>query len=407
MQRIATRYFALAGLLANIGLVSFFAFWFVNKVGDSDAYHAVREKVLGTRDGVEVFPINPVGSGQINPDLRDMPVRAWHKIHQNEGKGYARQAHAGAAFDPVRGRLMVFGSDTHGRNWDNSVRVFDMATLRWSRAYQPDSPETYRVNNSGIPVAGSGEERPWAMHTFDAVEFDSLSDLLIVASHPGQLDPKKHHAKAITPEVWRQIKQHPTWGYDVELNQWRPLALKGVSYFPYGMAFDSFARELIGVKPGGYRAFSLESMQWRKLGKGAPSAWHNTSAFDSDRKIVVTFGAHWRDNSVWQYRIGDKQDRKMPTPGERPPGADSAPLVYHPGIKRVVALVERPDVGSLGITETWLYDTGQDSWTKLASAELPFAISMNYQMVYDPNHDLMVLVANAPRDPVSIWVLKL
>jgi hypothetical protein len=183
--------------------------------------------------------------------------------------------------------------------------------------------------------------------------------------------------------------------------------LKGVSYFPYGLTFDPFARDLIGVKPGGYRAFSLDAGEWRDLGKGAPRAWHNTSAFDTDRNIVVTFGTNRRDDSVWQYRIGDKKDRKMPTPGQRPPGADSAPLVYHPGIKKVVALVERPNAEGLGVTETWLYDTKADSWKAAQSAELPFAIGMNYQMVYDPNHDLMVLVANARRDPVSVWVLRL
>jgi hypothetical protein len=282
-----------------------------------------------------------------------------------------------------------------------------MGALRWSRAYQPDSPETYRVNADGIPVAGLGDERPWAMHTFDAVEFDPLSDLLIVASHPDHLNPNKQHSKAIAPELWRQIRYHPTWGYHVERNEWRPLALKGVSYFPYGVTFDPFARELIGVKPGGYRAFSLDAGEWRKLAKGAPRAWHNACAFDSDRNIVVTFGTHWRGDSVWQYRIGDKKDRKMPTPGERPPGADSAPLVYHPGIKKVVALVERPDAEGLGITETWLYDTMADSWKAVRSAEIPFAIGMNYQMDYDPNHDLMVLVANAPRDPVAVWALRL
>jgi hypothetical protein len=407
IRRIATRYLATAGLLANVGLASFFAFWFVNKIGDSDVYHAVRLQVLGTQDGVDVVPINPAGSGQVNPELRALPAGTWHKIHQHADEGFERQAHAGAAFDPVRGRLMVFGSDTHDQDWDNSVRFFDMAALRWSRAYPPDAPDTYRVNSDGVPVAGNREERPWAMHTFDSVEFDPLSDILVVASHPGHLNPNTPHSNAIDPELWREIEHHPTWGYHVESNLWRPIALKGISYFPYGATFDPFARELIGVKPDGYRALSLDSGIWRKLGKGSPRAWHNTAAFDSEHRIVLTFGTNWRDNSIWQFEVGGEKGRKMPTPGERPPGADSAPLVYHPGIKKVVALVERPDVGSLGITETWLYDTLKDSWEAVPSADLPFAIGMNYQMVYDPNHDIMVLVANAPRDPVSVWVLRL
>jgi hypothetical protein len=76
-------------------------------------------------------------------------------------------------------------------------------------------------------------------------------------------------------------------------------------------------------------------------------------------------------------------------------------------LKRVVALVERPASNGLGRTETWLYETGADAWERVDTATIPFAIGMNYQMVYDPNHELMVLVANTPCDPVAVWVLRL
>ena len=97
----------------------------------------------------------------------------------------------------------------------------------------------------------------------------------------------------------------------------------------------------------------------------------------------------------------------MPTPGERPPGADSAPLVYHPGIRRVVALVETTNADGGGSTETWLYATAEDVWQRVPTANIPFAIGMNYDMVYDPNHELLVLVANYPKEPVAVWVLRL
>lgn len=97
----------------------------------------------------------------------------------------------------------------------------------------------------------------------------------------------------------------------------------------------------------------------------------------------------------------------MPTPGLRPPGAESAPLVYHPGIKRVVALVERRASGGQSSTETWLYTTADDIWQRVQTATIPFAIGMNYDMVYDPNHELLVLVANYPKEPVAVWVLRL
>ena len=131
---------------------------------------------------------------------------------------------------------MLFGSDTHSLNWDNSVRVFDMGTLRWSSAYVEDDPATYRVNGNGIPVAGSGVERPWAMHTFDAVEFDPIADKLIIASHPGHMSPKKKWG--VKKELWRQIRSHPTWAYSVSDDRWEPMLTEGVSFFPYAAAFD-------------------------------------------------------------------------------------------------------------------------------------------------------------------------
>jgi hypothetical protein len=280
-----------------------------------------------------------------------------------------------------------------------------MGTLRWSSAYPPDTPESYRVNAAGIPVAGVKGERPWAMHAFDAVEFDPITDRLIIASHPGHLNPSQF--AGVERSLWASIRQHPTWAYHVGENRWEPLVEKGRSLFPYGATFDSKRRDVIGVTSGGYWVLDIDEAEWRQVAKGTPRGWHNTAAFDIDRDVVVTFGLHTRSNDVWQYRLGDKQGRLMPTPGKRPPGADSAPLVYHPRIKKVVALVEKGRKGKIGATQTWLYSTDRDTWEQVVSATLPFQIGMNYQMVYDPNHELLVLVANYPKEPTAVWILRL
>ena len=143
------------------------------------------------------------------------------------------------------------------------------------------------------------------------------------------------------------------------------------------------------------------------LVKGRRYAWHVAAAYDSRRDTVVAFGTHNRSNVVWQYSRGEKSGSKMPTPGLRPPGADSVPLVYHPGIDRVVALVENRTAESGDGTAAWLYSTADDAWTQLEQAVIPFKVGMNYDMVYDPGHDLLVLVANMKGEPVSVWVLRI
>jgi hypothetical protein len=409
LLRFLLRYIAFVGLVANLAVMVFFAFWAVNKVAGSEAYRDLRRLVLGSSDGVEVTSVQPVAPGQLNPGLLDLPVGAWAKIHEqtsDEPEAFVRQAHGGAAFDQVRGRVMLFGSNTHGRNWDNTVRFFDMGTLRWSSAYAPDPPDTYRVTAAGIPVAGVEGDRPWAMHTFDAVEFDPITDRLIIASSPAHLSPSWY--EGMDPSLWGSIRNHPTWAYHVGENRWEPLVEKGQSFFPYGATFDPIRRNVVGVNPGGYWELSVDKAEWRRVARGgSPPGWHNSAAFDIEAETVISFGTHTRSNEVWQYRIGDEQGRVMPTPGIRPPGADSAPLVYHPRIKKVVGLVERGRKGETGTTETWLYSTIADTWEQLPSATIPYGVGMNYSMVYDPNHRLLVLISNYPAEPTAVWALRL
>lgn len=406
--RLLTRYMAFIGLLANAAIAVFLLYWVTGKVSDSEYFRIARRAFLGPLDGVEVMPIDPVAPGTINPRLKSLPIGVWLKIHQQIGDGpddFPRQAHGGAAYDPVRGRLMLFGSDTHSANWDNTVRFFDMASLTWSSAYPADGPETYRVNADGIPVAGVDVEHPWAMHAFDAVEFDPLSDQLVVASHPGHMNPGKPWG--VARKLWQQIKSHPTWAFRVGENKWRPLVSNGISFFPYGLTFDNQRRVLIGVKPGSYWEFDIDNLRWAKVAEGGPKAWHNAAAFDADHGIVVSFGTNDQSDDVWQYRVGETKGKVMSTPGLRPPGADSVPLAYHPGIGSIVALVEKKEDSGRGSTETWLYSVAADTWQHLNTATIPFAIGMNYDMVYDSNHELLTLVANFRDEPTAVWVLRL
>lgn len=406
--RLVSRYMVLAGAVANLLLAAFFLFWLGNKVSATETYRDVRRLFHGPPDGVQVLPVVPVAAGQLNPALRDLPAGTWFKIHElsrNDPGFFVRQSHGGAAFDPVRGRVMLFGSDTHRIDWDNTVRFFDMGTLSWSAAYPPDAPDTYRVNEQGLPVAGQDESRPWAMHAFDAVEFDPISDRLIVASHPGHMGPDK--SWGVDRAQWARIKSHPTWSYLVGENRWEPLVEDGKSFFPYGATFDPIRRRLVGVSSDGFWELDVEERAWQKLGGGAPQGWHNAAAYDADRDVVVSYGTHKNSNDIWQYRRGEALGRQMPTPGSRPPGGQSVPLAYHSRSKRIVALINATSADATHHTATWLYSSGQDVWERHATASIPFPLGMNYMMVYDSNHDLMVLVANYPGEPVAVWVLRL
>lgn len=49
-----------------------------------------------------------------------LPSNQWVKLHEqkpDDATHFRRQAHGGSCFDSKRGRLILFGSDTHGRDW--------------------------------------------------------------------------------------------------------------------------------------------------------------------------------------------------------------------------------------------------------------------------------------------------
>jgi len=64
--------------------------------------------------------------------LRNLPTNRWVRYHEEQPGAWSRQGHAGMAFDRKRGTLLIFGSDTHGENWDNSVHEFDPRRRRWA-----------------------------------------------------------------------------------------------------------------------------------------------------------------------------------------------------------------------------------------------------------------------------------
>jgi len=70
-------------------------------------------------------------------DLEAIPANQWLRYHQPLYADWRRQGHAGIAYDTQRATFYIFGSNTHGENWDNSVHEFDPETKSWSTHYPP------------------------------------------------------------------------------------------------------------------------------------------------------------------------------------------------------------------------------------------------------------------------------
>jgi hypothetical protein len=329
-----------------------------------------------------------------------------HVQQPDDDGSFRRQGHGGSCFDVKRGRLILFGSDTHGSNWENSPLVFDPVGTNWSRLYPFDSPETYHVNEDGIPVAGKKGDHPWAMHTFGAVVYDPQRDEMVVASYPAHMVPGRF-TNALE-KVWPKARQHPTWVFDLASETWRPLDCKPIHFFPYCAAYDSDRKAILGHRPDGIYELSGEPREWKRLTQRTfLRGWHTNCAYDAKNKALVVFGHNENRNDVEVFFPATGEHRLMPTPGKRPPKDQHNPMAFDPAIGKTVVVVDRSvEDGSRTVAETWLYDLGEDSWSQLTTATLPFGCGMNYNMEYDPSHECPLLVTGGYRQQTAVRALK-
>jgi hypothetical protein len=356
----------------------------------------------------------PAPGYSLNPALLDLPMGRWVKVQQqrpDDALTFTRQRHGGSAFDSLRGRLVLFGSDTHARgDWTNSPLFFDLQRLEWRRLYPNDDPDTYAVTAEGLPVAGSEGNHPWAMHTFGAVVYDSRQDALVVSSYPGHLEPGRF-TDAVA-HLWPRIRRHPTWILDLNSGRWTALRGRAEHFFPFATAYDPHRGVVIGYKRSGVYELSATSRQWTKVAEDGMSGWGNNAVYDSRNRALVVFGGHESRSDVVVYEPATSRHRTMPTPGSRPPGANYVPMAYHSNIGRMVAVVDRaPEKGirdrSKARAETWLYDLASDAWVRVEEASLPFGVGMNFNLEFDPGHRLLLLVAEPPGEAVAVWALRL
>jgi len=349
------------------------------------------------------------GERRLNPRLLDLEPNRWAKLHEqkpDDAVRFQRQEHGGSCFDSRRGLLILFGSNTHGRDWHNSPLVFDPVECRWSQLYPHDDKATYAVTDEGLPVAGPDRNHPWAMHTFGTVVYDPERDEMVVCCYDPHMAPGRF-TNALAG-LWERVKRHPTWTFNLEKREWRPLPCKAEHFFPYCAAYDSDRKVIIGYRPDGVWELGGEPREWKKVAPKGFFGYHTNAAYDPKNKALVVFGSNENSDEVAIYRPATGEHRKMPTPGRRPPKDQHAPMCFDPGSGRVVVVVDRKldEAGKKAQAEAWLYDLAADAWSQLASATLPFGCGMNYNLAYDPGHKVCLLVTGGYGQPTAVWALK-
>lgn len=335
----------------------------------------------------------------LNPRLLGLKPNTWTLISQADWK---RQAHAGIAYDSRRGTLLVFGSNTHGLDWDNEIHEFDPVTGRWATHYPRAPKESYRADAAGRAVAGRGRLLPWAMHTYDSIVYDPRLDALVVSALPEHNPIRKS-----VPEA----NIHPTWIYDLKTRQWRIFANNGKPYpkfFAAASAYDSDRDVIVAYKFGMWE-IGPERDQWKKATGEGHHKMHFTMEYDAKHEKLVVFGDYHNSNEVWVYtpgaRAGDKGtwERKTPQGASCPPG-QHFPVAYDSEHGVFLLVVDntpftedkkgrRKRTARAKSSSTFVYDLGRNRCVRLPDADLR-PLGMNYMMAYDRFHKVFLLVTD-------------
>jgi len=335
-------------------------------------------------------------------ELINLPANQWVKYHHSNNNDWWKKGHAGLAYDSKRGSLLIFGSDTHGDDWDNSIHEFLPKQRKWVH-HGSDSPQnSYRVDVAGKPISGINQIQPWSMHTYDGIEYEPNTDSILVIAEP-QHNPM---GKTIS-----QSKNHPIWRYKLETKEWQAIKVDSkqrVNFFGAASAFDS-ARNSLMFCSFGLWSFSSDDDRIRKVIK-SPQCLHRTMVYDNWYNDLYLFGDYKPSNHLWKLQRDIVTDKPIkwieiiPT-GDNCPPFTKTPVAFdqHNGV--FVLVTNNPDKESKNAS-TFVYHPAKNRYNKLTNGGLP-KIGMNFMMTWDNIHKVFFLVTGNWKDGVTVWAMRL
>jgi hypothetical protein len=389
-------------LAAALLLMGFFYWWAGRDGNDMEDLAYVDGRLVNVR--LLTLPANRwVRIAPKLPDfIQKIPFNTVQDLVPLPGQNWSRQGHAGLAFDSKRDALLIFGSDSHGTNWDNSVHEFSPLNLTWTTHYLPSPKDSYRADEQGIAIAGDSGTYPWAMHTFDNIVYAPTIDALVVTS-------KIDHTPAPTAGA-KNARLNPTWIYHLDTHRWEPLHQpESPSFFGAGSTYDAVTASVWAYKNGQLWRLDLLKGAWKKI----PSSHHPdlnmhfTMTTDVLRHQFMFFGDYGNSNAIWVYTPAPNPDQegsweKRQPSGDPCPEAQHFPVAYDT-VQGVFLLVpdESPERGV-----TLIYSPDDNRYIRVPGGEMP-GNHMNYMMEYDAYHRVFLLVRGDWKSPVTVWAFRL
>ena len=334
-------------------------------------------------------------------ELLELPANHWVEYHHMDNGDWWKKGHAGLAYDSKRGSLLIFGSNSHGNDWDNTIHEFLPIQRRWIEHGSNAPQNSYRIDVAGNPVSGTEQIQPWAMHTYDGVEYDPKTDSLLVAAAPD-------HNPLI--KTISRYTGSPIWQYKLDTKEWRILKVNSKqkkSFFGAATAYDS-SRKALMICSQGLWALPSDTLEVRNI-FNSPGCLHRTMAYDSWHRDLYIFGAYKPSNQILKLQRDILTDEPVKwlkiQPARAPPPFTTTPVAFDQQAGVFLLVVDDPDKDS-NSAATYVYDPSKNLYFKLPNGSLA-KVGMNFMMAWAEIHKVFFLVTGGWESGVTVWALRL
>lgn len=221
---------------------------------------------------------------------------------------------------------------------------------------------------------------------------------------------------------WREIylNDSSVWTYDLAANRWqnrRPLPTPRLAGYRCA-SWDSDQQIVVVFGGEGSHEGTLIYDPWRNEWRWpeppiepAPRSG-GSMAYDAARKLHVLFGTQFKnDPHTWTYDVARNEWRDMKPPVMPPTNQNDPELVYDPIHQVVLALVKVTSGegdGARHDVQTWAYDAGANTWTRMRPETEPDAAgNRTRNLVFAPELNLAILenCTGRPREQ-QIWTYR-
>jgi hypothetical protein len=338
-------------------------------------------------------------------DLDEIPANKWGRV-ETTGNPPRKVFHGAAAIAPDRDEVFFFGADTHDQDYDNGIFRLNLESLNWSRDYEADPIADYILTPDNHSITNSG--RPWAMHTFDSLDYDPVTRKLILVG-------SANHAYKIFADFQKRglfIKDRirpATWLYDPDTKTWELVRTNSPSLFAYGLVWDPLGQQFIGHNGLSTFHYNSARKQWQSYKAATVKGYHRKMVFDTYAGRVLTLGHNGGSNVLYSYDPKTHTWAVVETIGKTVP-ANGAALAYdtHNQVMLYLANDYHNQYNNpTGRSKTFIYDSKTKTWKHLG-IESPELYGMNYLTQYDPVRKIFLHFERSKdsEGKIAVWAFR-